>query len=92
MSLFCSAERPEIKHLRLPVIYRHRGFINCVAIGEIRYDLSADRLDSFNVFLNDVPEYISPNLNASFFQSAGDSNQSVRDLSKQCTLNGKLER
>ena len=54
-SLFCSQECPEIEHLRFSVIYGRSGFVNCVTIGEIRNNLGADTLDSFDVFLSDLP-------------------------------------
>jgi len=91
-SLFCSQECPEIEYLRFSVIYGRSGFVNCVTIGEIRNNLGADTLDSFDVFLSDLPGDIRPNLNVPFFQFTGDSNQSSRDLSKQGALNGKFKR
>src|SRR6266481_5524369 len=89
---FCPQECPEIEHLRFSVIYGRSGFVNCVSIGKIRNNLCADTLNSFDVFLSDLPGDIRSNLNVPFFQSTGDSNQSVRDLSKQGALNGKFER
>ena len=86
-SPFCSDECPEIEHLRFSVIYGCSGFVNCVTIGEIGNNLSADKLNSFGVFFSDLPGDVRSNSNMTFFQPTGDSNQSVRNLSKQGDLN-----
>jgi len=38
-SLFCSAECPEVEHLRFSVIYGRSGFVDCVTVGKIRNNL-----------------------------------------------------
>jgi hypothetical protein len=91
-SLFCSDECPEIEHLRFSVIYGHSGLINRVAFWKICNDFRTNGLNTFDVFLRNPPGEAGSNLNVSVFQSAGDANQSVRDLSKQCHLDGKFER
>src|SRR6266436_3842031 len=91
-SLFCSDESPEIEHLRFSVIYGHSGLINRVAFRKIRNDSRTNDLNTFYVFLRNPPGEVGSNLNVSVFQSAGDANQSVRDLPKQGTLDGKFER
>ena len=88
--MFCSAECPEVEHLRFSVIYRRSGFVDCVTVGKIRNNLCADTLNSFDVLLCDLPGNIRSDLNVPFFQSTGNGNQSARNLSKQGTLNGSL--
>jgi len=81
VSFLCSEERPEIKHLWLYTIRRHTSLINRVAIREIRDNLCADKLDSFNVFLRDLARQVGSNLDVSFLEPTGHANESARDLS-----------